>query len=56
MRTVSIIRGGEGLRIHLPADMAYDRVDELELSGRGNDYPATRQARLVIAGRFTQGG
>ncbi|WP_370694815.1 type II toxin-antitoxin system VapB family antitoxin [Pseudomonas sp. FP597] len=36
MRTISIIKDGDGQRIHLPADMAYDGVDELDISREGN--------------------
>ncbi|CRN00697.1 Virulence-associated protein [Pseudomonas sp. 34 E 7] len=36
MRTVSIIGSGEGQTIHLPADMTYDGVDELEILREGD--------------------
>ena len=36
MRIVSIIESGEGQTIHLPADMAYDGVDELEILREGD--------------------
>ncbi|MEX5594265.1 type II toxin-antitoxin system VapB family antitoxin [Pseudomonas orientalis] len=36
MSTVSIIESGEGQTIHLPADMAYDGVDELEILREGD--------------------
>ncbi|MGK9417671.1 type II toxin-antitoxin system VapB family antitoxin [Pseudomonas cedrina] len=36
MRTVSIIESGEGQTIHLPAEMAYDGVDELEILREGD--------------------
>lgn len=36
MRTVSIFKNGKSQEIHLPADMSYEGVEELEITRNGD--------------------
>ena len=36
MRTVSIVKNGKNQAIHLPADMSYEGVGELEITRNGD--------------------